>query len=104
MNESFRATIHFGLLVLAMLFVANLAFALREMGGVCVIGSTAAIIATAAAYLAQHFFTLAAQHDLIDGLEAETMSDDSDGIGKSLQRLSIAAGGVSGVLFLIGAV
>lgn len=109
MNESFSATIKFALLVLAMLFTANL-YAAGKMAGIsCVWGAAFAILATGLAYGAQHYFSQAAlwyeQHmkSTLLGGEPWIRYEKNQLHGQIVQIASVVAGAVSGFLFLVGA-
>lgn len=115
MNDSFRATIAFSILVLSMLFTANLAAACNGAGASCAWGTVFAIIATTFAYLAQHDYTTAAswlahyQATSREGYagpsnpDAFRLYEESERRGKLLQLVCIGNAVLSGLLFLFGA-
>lgn len=79
-TESFNATLAYGRMVLAMLFVANL---LHAGSG----GELAAILATAAAYFSQGLFTRALE--LADDLATREAAIRADKAARNLRWASI---------------
>lgn len=109
MNQSFLATIAYGMLALTMLFLANLVGCIFG-GKAYVAGVVLSILATGAAYVAQHFHTMTQMwwdqwigNGVVQNPDAYQRSQRSHRRGMLAQYVSIAAAVGSGLCFVGGA-